>query len=117
MTSKLVPVVAIGAALVCTGSLAFGAAAPGPKARLFAKFDTNKNSIIDGGEVAAVRAAFAAEPKGDLARFDENGNGKLDDAEIAAMRPPGQKGAKSGKKDGGGKKNSETGAGAAKDKK
>src|SRR2546423_1638776 len=36
----------------------------GPKARIFAKYDTNKNGVIDGDEVAAVRAAFAADPKG-----------------------------------------------------
>ena len=101
MTSKLFLVVAFGAALVSTGSMASGAAAPGPKARIFAKFDTNKNNVIDGAEIAAVRAAFAAEPKGDLARFDVNQNGKLEDAEIAEIKPPGQKGAKGGKKEGG----------------
>lgn len=117
MTSKLLPAIALGAALVCSGSLALGGAAPGPKARLFAKFDTNKNSLIDGEEIAAVRAAFAADPKGDLARFDENRNGKLDDAEIAAMRPPGQKGTKTGKKDDGGKKKSGTAGDTVTDKK
>ena len=103
MTSKLLLVVALGAALVCT-SLVFGAAAPGPKARIFAKFDANKNNVIDGDEIAAVRAAFAAEPKGDLARFDTNQNGKLDDAEITEIKPPGQKGAKTGRNGGDGKK-------------
>ena len=100
MTSKPLLVVAFGAALACSSSLVFGAAAPGPKARIFAKFDTNKNNGIDGDEVAAVRAAFAADSKGDLARFDTNQNGKLDDPEIAEIKPPGQKGGKGGKKDG-----------------
>lgn len=100
MTSKPLLVAALGAVLTCSGSLVFGAAAPGPKARIFAQFDTNKNNVIDGDEIPAVRAAFAADPKGDLGRFDNNQNGKLDDAEIAEIKPPGQKGAKGGKKDG-----------------
>ena len=103
MNSKPLVAVALGAALLFPCTVVFGAAAPGPKARIFAKFDTNKNNIIDGAEVAAVRAAFAAEPKGDLARFDTNQNGKLDDAEIAEIKPPGQKDGKGGKKNSDGK--------------
>ena len=102
MTPKPLLVVALSATLAFP--VAFGAAAPGPKARLFARFDTNKNSVIDGEEIAAVRAAFAAEPKGDLARYDANQNGKLEDSEIAEMKPPGQKGTQGGKKEGDGKK-------------
>ena len=104
MTSKPLLSLALGATLLSTNPLAFGAAAPGPKARIFAKFDLNKNNVIDGDERTAVRAAFAADPKGDLARYDTNQNGKLDDPEIAEIKPPGQKGAKAGKKDGDGKK-------------
>lgn len=93
--------------LVAPFALAQGAG-NGPKARLFAKYDTNKNGAIDGDEVAAVRQAFAAEPKGELARYDANANGKLDDAEIAEIKPPGTGGKKGGGKDGekkgGGKK-------------
>src|SRR3954465_9396870 len=75
------------------------AAASGPKARLFAKFDTNQNGIIDGAEVAALRKAFLAEPKGDLARYDTDHDGKLSDDEIAEIKPPGQRGnKKAGKK-------------------
>jgi len=104
MTSKPLVAFALGAAIVCSASFA---AAPGPKARVMAKFDTNQNNVIDGDEIAAVRTAFAADPKGDLARYDTNQNGKLDDAEIAEIKPPGQKGANGGKKDKdrGGKKN------------
>ena len=72
----------------------------GPKARIFAKYDTNKNGVIDGDEVAAVRAAFKADPKGEFAGYDKDKDGKLDDAEIAAIKPPGQGGAKGGKKSG-----------------
>jgi len=61
----------------------------GPKARIFAKYDTNKNGVIDGDEVAAVRAAFAADPKGEFAAYDKDHDGKLSDAEIAAIKPPG----------------------------
>lgn len=117
MISKPLLVVALGAVFVCTGNFAWGAAAPGPKARLFAKYDTNRNHVIDGDEIAAVRAALAAEPKGDLVRFDANQNGKLDDSEIAALKPPGQKGATGGKKDGGSKKKSDADASAAPKKK
>lgn len=74
------------------------ASAPGPKARLFAKYDTNKNGVIDGDEVAVVRQAFAADPKGEFARYDTNQDGKLSDEEIAGIKPPGGK--KGGKSDG-----------------
>ena len=76
------------------------AASPGPKARIFAEFDTNKNGVIDGDEVAAVRKAFAANPKGQFASYDKNTDDKLDDTEIAAIKPPGQGGTKGGKKSG-----------------
>jgi len=78
------------------------AAAAGPKARIFAEFDTNKNGIIDGDEVAAVRKAYAADPKGQFAVYDVDHDGKLSDAEIANIKPPGAK--KAGDKKAGGKK-------------
>jgi len=74
------------------------AAQPGPKAKIFATYDTNKNGVIDGDEIAAVRKAFAADPKGEFASYDKNHDGKLDDAEIAAIKPPGQGGKKGGDK-------------------
>ncbi len=74
------------------------AAADGPKAKLFAKYDTNKNGVIDGDEIAALRKDFAADPKGELARFDTNHDGQLDDAEIAAIKPPGGGAKKGGEK-------------------
>jgi hypothetical protein len=75
----------------------------GPKARIFAQFDTNKNGIIDGDEVAAVRKAYAADPKGQFAVYDKDHDGKLSDEEIAAIKPPG-----GGSKTGAGKKTSAT---------
>lgn len=98
MTSKPLLVIVVAACLLAAPL--FGAAAPGPKARLFAKYDTNKNGSIDGDEIAAVRAAFKAEPKGEFARYDANADGKLDDAEIASIKPPGQGGKGGGKKGG-----------------
>lgn len=77
---------------------AVAGAQPGPKARIFAKYDTNKNGVIDGDEVAVVRKAYAAEPKGEFAIYDLNRDDKLDDAEIAAIKPPGQGGKKGGGK-------------------
>jgi hypothetical protein len=106
MTSKTLLVVALSA-LVVAGPGAVFAAAPGPKARIFEKYDTNKNHVIDGDEIAAVRKAFAADPKGEFARYDANADGKLDDAEIAEIKPPGQGGQKGEKKSGGSKKKTE----------
>lgn len=63
----------------------------GPKAKIFAKYDTNKNGVIDGDEVAAVRKAYAADPKGEFAVYDTDHDGKLSDEEIAAIKPPGGK--------------------------
>ena len=93
------------AVLVFLAPITALAAQPGPKAKIFAEFDTNKNGVIDGDEIAAVRKAFAADPKGQFARYDANQDGKLDDAEIAEIKPPGQSGGKKGeKKDSSGKK-------------
>src|SRR5476651_656099 len=78
------------------------AQSPGPKARIFAKYDTNKNGVIDGDEIAAVRKAFEADVKGEFAAYDVNHDGKLSDEEIAAIKPPGAK--KDGEKKGGKKK-------------
>jgi hypothetical protein len=77
-----------------------GARADGPKAKIMAKYDLNKNGILDPDEVAAIRKDFAADPEGELKRFDKDHDGKLSDAEIAAMVPgSGKKGGnKAGKK-------------------
>jgi hypothetical protein len=77
-------------------------AAPGPKAKIFAEFDKNKNAVIDGEEIEAVRKSYAADPKGTFARYDANHDGKLSEAEIAGIKPPGAK--KDGEKKSGGKK-------------
>jgi hypothetical protein len=99
---KKIPLSAWCIALLGLVALPGALAAEGPKARIFAKYDTNKNGVIDGDEIAAVRQAFAAEPKGEFAGYDKNADGKLDDAEIAAIKPPGAK--KDGEKKGGAKK-------------
>jgi len=67
---------------------AFADKANGPKAKFFAKYDTNHNGIIDADEKEAIRKDFAANPEGELKRFDKNKDGKLDDDEIAAIKPP-----------------------------
>jgi hypothetical protein len=102
--SLIVTACSVAAFLAPLGAQA-ASAGMGPKARIFAEFDTNKNGIIDGDEVAAVRKAFAADPKGRFASYDVNSDGKLDDAEIAGIKPPGAK--KDGEKKSGGKKKSE----------
>lgn len=98
--ARVVGLVAVSVLLVAVS--AHAAAGLGPKARIFAKFDTNQNGVIDGDEVAAVRAAYAADPKGELARYDADKDGKLSDAEIAAIKPPG--GRKSGAQGHGGQR-------------
>ena len=95
----------LGAVALLAPAGAMAQPAPGPKARIFAKYDTNKNSVIDGDEIAAVRKAFAAEPKGEFANYDLDHDGKLDDKEIAGIKPPGAK--KDGAKKGGGKQKAE----------
>ncbi|MCX8090051.1 MAG: hypothetical protein N3I86_03820 [Verrucomicrobiae bacterium] len=60
----------------------------GPKARFFAKYDTNKNGVIDGAEKDAVRKDYAANKDGELKRFDTNQDGTLSDEELAAIKPP-----------------------------
>ena len=90
------------AAFLIPAPESLAAASPGPKARIFAEFDTNKNGVIDGAEVAAVRKAFTTDPKGQFALYDGDKDGKLDDKEIAAIKPPGTK--QAGEKKGSSKK-------------
>jgi hypothetical protein len=92
--------------VIFTAPTGFAASAgSGPKARIFAKYDANKNGVIDGDEIAALRKDFAADAKSELARYDTDHDGKLSDAEIAAVKPPGSK--KAGEKKTGGKKGGE----------
>jgi len=88
----------LAVSLVPAAALAQSSAGGGPKARLFAKYDTNKNGVIDGDEVAAVRKAYADDPKGEFAKYDSDHDGKLSDAEIAAIKPPGGAGKAGDKK-------------------
>ncbi|MSU24498.1 MAG: hypothetical protein EXS32_11830 [Opitutus sp.] len=105
---KKIPVLAAALGLLVVIAPLGASAAEGPKARIFTKYDTNKNGAIDGDEIVAVRKAFAAEPKGEFATYDKNSDGKLDDAEIAAIKPPGSK--KGGEKKEGGKNKAEPAA-------
>ena len=98
--SRILATVCAAAALLVSAT-AF-AQSQGPKAKIFAKYDTNKNGVIDGDEIAAVRKAFAADPKGEFATYDKDADGKLSDEEIASIKPPGAK--KDGEKKAGGKK-------------
>jgi Ca2+-binding EF-hand superfamily protein len=100
---KKIPLLTAVIATVCTGAFLVAPASAqslGPKARIFAKYDTNKNGVIDGDEIAAVRAAFAAEPKGQFATYDKNSDGKLSDEEVASIKPPGAKKAREKKSSG-----------------
>jgi len=104
MKKILLLTAALGALAFLAPTAAFAQKAQGPKAKLMAKYDLNKNGVIDGAEIAAVRKDFAAEPAGDLKRFDTDKDGKLSDAEITEMKAPGGKSASDPKKKGGTKK-------------
>ncbi|MEY2429642.1 MAG: hypothetical protein QOJ40_2527 [Verrucomicrobiota bacterium] len=87
---KNIFIIATGVCLVGLAAVspALADKASGPKAKFFAKYDTNHNGVIDEDEKAAIRKDYAANPDGDLKRFDKNKDGKLDDEEIAAIKPP-----------------------------
>jgi hypothetical protein len=88
---KKLPLLAAGLGLLAllAPTSALAQKAEGPKAKFFAKYDTNKNGVIDGDEIIALRKDFDADPTGDLRRYDTNHDGKLSDEEIAAIKPPG----------------------------
>ena len=94
-----------------------GGKANGPKAKFFAKYDTNHNGVIDPEEKEAIRKDYSGAPDGDLKRFDKNQDGKLDDEELAAIKPPSGKknAADSQKKEGAKKEEKEKGEKADKD--
>ena len=91
---KKVCIVAFGFCLFAwlVPATAVAAKADGPKARFFAKYDKNKNGVIDGGEKDTLRKDYAADKEGDLKRYDKDKDGKLSDEEIAAIKPPAGKG-------------------------
>ena len=53
---------------------------------VFAKYDLNKNGVLDPDEIAALKKDFDA-GNADLKKLDTNGDGKLDDSEIAGLKP------------------------------
>ena len=50
-----------------------------------AKFDLNKNKLIDGDEVKAINDALAANPNSPLHYFDKNHDDKFRDKEITEI--------------------------------
>lgn len=80
-------------ALVVAGSLVTGVAVAGPqfdRAKVIAKYDTNKDGQLSDQEKSALKAdmqAKHAQMKQEMvAKFDTNKDGKLDDAERAAAQ-------------------------------
>lgn len=61
-----------------------------PSKEALAKYDTNKDGMLDDAEKAAMKAAAVAKGKAtkeaNLAKYDANKDGKLDEAEKAAMK-------------------------------
>ena len=68
-------------------AVALASKSDGPKAKLMAKYDLNKNGKLDADEIATIRKDFAADPNGELKHFDTDNDGKLSDDEIAKMVP------------------------------
>jgi hypothetical protein len=77
----------------------WAAKADGRKAKLFAKYDTNSNGILDENERKAIQADYDKARDGDLKSFDKDHDGKFSPEEFEGMKA----GAKGGKA-GGGKK-------------
>lgn len=53
---------------------------------LLAKYDANKNGVLDADEVATLQKDFAAGSAPDAAAFDVNSDKTLDDTEIATLQ-------------------------------
>lgn len=52
---------------------------------IYAKYDVNKNGVLDADEKAALIKDFDADKTGPLKKLDNNGDGKLTDGEIATI--------------------------------
>ena len=61
-----------------------------PSKETMAKYDTNKDGMLDDAETAAWKADIAAKSKAtkeaNLAKYDANKDGKLDETEKAVMK-------------------------------
>jgi hypothetical protein len=66
---------------------ALAAKADGRKGKLFAKYDQNKNDVLDEDEKKAIRDDFAKDKEGELKSLDKDGDGKLSDEELNALKP------------------------------
>ena len=78
----------------------WAAKADGRKAKLFAKYDSNSNGILDENERKVIQADYDKAKDGDLKSFDKDHDGKFSAEEFEGMKAGG-KGTKPG---GGGKK-------------
>ncbi|MEI7946320.1 MAG: hypothetical protein WCJ02_06465 [bacterium] len=54
---------------------------------IYAKYDVNKNGVLDADEKAALVKDFDADKTGPLQVLDNNKDGKLTDGEIATISP------------------------------
>ena len=87
---KKLCILAVAMLAIVTAPFAFAkksadkAHAPSPSAA-FAKYDTNKDGILDAGEKAALVRDFNADKTGPLKVWDANKDGKLSDDEMTAI--------------------------------
>ncbi len=63
------------------------AKADGKKAKLLAKYDKNKNGVLDADEKKTIQENYAKDKGADLKAFDKDGDGKLSDAELDSIKP------------------------------
>jgi hypothetical protein len=75
----------------------WAAKADGRKAKLFAKYDTNANGVLDEEERKAIQADYDKAREGDLKSFDKDHDGKFSPEEFEGMKA-GAKGTKTGGK-------------------
>lgn len=86
ISASLLAIAPPATALAGKGGKRFHGDKAGRPGMVLKKYDTNRNGVIDGDEVVALRKAFDADKTGPLKHFDTNSNGALEDSEIAAIK-------------------------------
>jgi hypothetical protein len=97
---KKISLIAIGLCAVglMMPASVLAAKADGKKAKLLAKYDKNKNGVLDADEKKAIQDDYAKDKDGQLKAFDKDGDGKLSDAELDSIKPGSGKAKEGGSK-------------------
>jgi len=51
-----------------------------------AKYDTNKDGVLDADEVTALKKEYTDNKSEDLKKYDANNDGKIDESEVDAIK-------------------------------